>query len=541
MKRIVLLLAILSLPLWATWQNPTPVYVGPGDQTVDVVISDGEGGAAVIWRDDLTEWNYMQVIDSAGNLKWDADGVPIIANASLSTQNPDVFLDADGNYWVALEGNEDIYVQKLSPAGQRLFGDDGVAVCTAEGEQRNPVICYSINAAIVVWKDARVTIPIYPYSQRVSQDGSILWEVDGVRITETDYGTLAKCVHDGYGGAFYIFRRWIESENYISGQRLDSLGTRMWGDSGTLYVKGRMHPQKGSICGYMVPNTEGGFVFFYDGGAYYKANQVDSVGTLMWDTAGIIVGEDDYRSFGSVSPLSASGLYVVRGETEASELVYAHRLTLSGETPWGDSGKVLVWEAMSGNPRDDIIPSVTDNGIVAWRDVWDEMGWYEQQGILAQRFDTSGNILWSNEVIVAGTEGSNPYATSTYDKGAIIMWQTGDIYAARIDSLGNISGINEQPIQTPMSFQLEVVDGNILKGSSHLRFSIEKGGFVHAVVYEVTGRRIRTLENGYVNAGSHELFWDGYDEEGHKLSSGVYFIRVDALEKAATAKVVLVK
>jgi len=542
----ILLLTIML----AVWQNPTPVYVGPGDQTIDVVISDGEGGAAVIWRDDLTDWNYMQVIDSAGNLKWDPEGVAILAMDGVSTRNPDVFRDDDGNYWVALEGNDDIYVQKLSPTGQRLFGDDGVAVCTAEGEQHLPSICSSNSGAIIVWGDLR-TSPSHAYTQRLDINGQIKWAANGVMLAEPDYSGAANLVPDNHGGALFIFRRWINRENYISGQRLDSLGNRIWGDSGILYVKGTMGSQFSSIQGYMESDGEGGFAFFYEESSYYRANRVNSLGNLLWDTSSIYLGRYQGYCNGSVSPLSTDGFYVVRGCMEPpAEAVYIHMLTLNGEIPWEDTG-VLVWNVWAYDPRDRFAPSVNENGTVVWRDVYDEGDpWgdrYEEQGIMAQRIDQDGNILWSEEILVCGTSGSNPKTVSTYNQGSIIVWQdirnaSSDIYAAHVDSAGNISGIEEQQPQPQLSpLHIQLVGSNPFINSAHLMFSIEKGAFVQANVYDASGRRVTVLTNGYVNAGTHKLDWNGGDGRGTRCPTGVYFIRVAALGTAVTQKIVLTK
>lgn len=536
MTQIIFLTSLL-----AVWQNPTPVYVGPGDQTIDVVISDGEGGAAVIWWDDVTEWNYMQVIDSAGNLKWDAEGVPIIATAGLSTQNPDVFQDDDGNYWVALEGNEDIYVQKLSPTGQRLFGDDGVAVCTAVEKQSRVHLCSSFDGVIVAWNDMR-TSPSHSYTQRLDQNGQMKWAVDGILVAEPDYSSSAKPISDEHEGAYYIFRSVLGEENHIAGQRIDSLGIRQWGDSGIVFVKGTVGWTYSNIPGHMAADDDGGFIFFYADGGYYRANRVDNLGNLLWDTSSVLLGSASQNSNGTVSPLTPQGFYIARGFADFSiEAVYAHKLTLDGETPWNDTG-VSVWNVWAYDPDDPYAAYVNENGTIAWRDVYDEGDpygdRYEEQGIMAQRIDQNGNIIWPKEILVCGTSGSNPKTVSTFNQSSIMVWQdirnaSSDIYAAQVDSTGNIAGIEEQPIQLPPSpLQVQLVGSNPVVKSAHLMFSIEKGAFVQANVYDASGRRVTVLTSGYVNPGTHQLVWNGGDELRARCASGVYFIRVSALGTA---------
>jgi flagellar hook assembly protein FlgD len=45
-------------------------------------------------------------------------------------------------------------------------------------------------------------------------------------------------------------------------------------------------------------------------------------------------------------------------------------------------------------------------------------------------------------------------------------------------------------------------------------------------VFDLTGRRVRTLLTGEVGTGNHSVQWDGRDERGSSVGSGVYFYRL---------------
>jgi hypothetical protein len=51
---------------------------------------------------------------------------------------------------------------------------------------------------------------------------------------------------------------------------------------------------------------------------------------------------------------------------------------------------------------------------------------------------------------------------------------------------------------------------------------------VSVAVYDAMGRRIKTLETGPRNKGWHEVNWEGTDNGGREISSGVYFVRLRA-------------
>jgi len=60
-------------------------------------------------------------------------------------------------------------------------------------------------------------------------------------------------------------------------------------------------------------------------------------------------------------------------------------------------------------------------------------------------------------------------------------------------------------------------------------------------IFDVTGRALRNLWDGPQAAGRHELVWDGRDEDGHALASGVYFLKFRAGDIDDERKLVLLK
>jgi flagellar hook assembly protein FlgD len=63
------------------------------------------------------------------------------------------------------------------------------------------------------------------------------------------------------------------------------------------------------------------------------------------------------------------------------------------------------------------------------------------------------------------------------------------------------------------------------QGTSTVRFSIAKPGRVQIGIYDVTGRKIRSLADRVFPAGEQVLRWDGTDDAGAKVARGVYFVR----------------
>jgi hypothetical protein len=63
---------------------------------------------------------------------------------------------------------------------------------------------------------------------------------------------------------------------------------------------------------------------------------------------------------------------------------------------------------------------------------------------------------------------------------------------------------------------------------SLLDFSLAERGMVELAIYGVDGRRVRTVVRGEREAGVYHEGWDGRDDGGHRVGSGVYYVRLAA-------------
>jgi len=75
-----------------------------------------------------------------------------------------------------------------------------------------------------------------------------------------------------------------------------------------------------------------------------------------------------------------------------------------------------------------------------------------------------------------------------------------------------------------------------------LRFVVPGGApNVRLSIHDISGRLVRTLENGSLPPGRYARSWDGRDDGGHEVASGIYFARLVAGGEAATTKMTLLK
>jgi ABC-type dipeptide/oligopeptide/nickel transport system permease subunit len=76
-----------------------------------------------------------------------------------------------------------------------------------------------------------------------------------------------------------------------------------------------------------------------------------------------------------------------------------------------------------------------------------------------------------------------------------------------------------------------------------IKFEIGNGKLENVIVdiYNIRGQHIRTLVNGMYSTGSHSVIWNGTDDLGRSVSSGMYFYRMTADEYTSVRRMMLLK
>ena len=93
--------------------------------------------------------------------------------------------------------------------------------------------------------------------------------------------------------------------------------------------------------------------------------------------------------------------------------------------------------------------------------------------------------------------------------------------------------------QVPVQFALHQNQPNPFNATTRIRFDLPVAVHVRLDVFDLTGRRIRTLANGQGNAGYHSVEWNQRDDSGQRVSPGVYIYRLIAGEFREQRKMTL--
>jgi hypothetical protein len=96
--------------------------------------------------------------------------------------------------------------------------------------------------------------------------------------------------------------------------------------------------------------------------------------------------------------------------------------------------------------------------------------------------------------------------------GGLALLSNGD----GVTAVGDLPGVDFLAPPTPNPF----------RGGTALHFGLSRAGEVRLELFDVGGRRVRTLANGMHSPGSHTVPWDGRDDGGHVAGAGIYFVRL---------------
>jgi ligand-binding sensor domain-containing protein len=95
--------------------------------------------------------------------------------------------------------------------------------------------------------------------------------------------------------------------------------------------------------------------------------------------------------------------------------------------------------------------------------------------------------------------------------------------------------------EKPASFPMLSNFPNPFNPSTTLFFSLSSPGHILLAIYNIAGQKVRELASGPLSAGSHAYQWDGKDNAGIEVSSGVYFARLKAGSMVSVRKMAFVR
>jgi len=166
------------------------------------------------------------------------------------------------------------------------------------------------------------------------------------------------------------------------------------------------------------------------------------------------------------------------------------------------------------------------------------------------------SVRWTNNGAVSHTSTSD--AKSLWDSGTL---NPGESFTFQFNDLGSYPYHCEFHLsmagtivvlstdvkdetgdrEKPSEFALSQNYPNPFNQTTKIEFTLSKSGFVSLNIYDILGRKVRTLVSEHVSSGYKSVFWDGKNDLEKHVASGIYFYQIEVGDFSETKKFVLLK
>lgn len=384
------------------WSPEVEVYLGAGEVQRNVRLQQSsDNGAIAVWEDGRNEINdeykdiYAQKLSISGSKLWAAAGIPVVM-AGNDQINPRLDSDGSGGCWIIWEDGRtenhpfgDIYAQHLNASGTALLETNGRVICNEVNFQFSPLIKHLDNNIFLVWGDLRL----------------------------------------GSTGIFV--------------QILDSSGNPQLANGGELIWYGL----DGDALNYhLLPNGDNPVIVWEDTRFASIAIQVylqtvDAFGNFGFNEDGVPITSMTSFNQQNIDCYLQDGTDLVttvwqENRTDLNK-VYAQGFNLSNSEVWSDMGVSLCSENIEQY-----------NANISYDNGSYYAGWTDYNGdwmnpvikVSGQKLDAGGSLLWGTNGVVIADQPGDDILTDVVGRYYIWQnenWPTYKIYAKLIDENGN--------------------------------------------------------------------------------------------------------
>jgi len=207
-------------------------------------------------------------------------------------------------------------------------------------------------------------------------------------------------------------------------------------------------------------------------------------------------------------------------------------ISLNSGTPYdvalGDSTHWLYsgWIPPFGRYYELLHKSVTAPNGSTWNSNGDLslQHWYASEYLKVERPDTS-DTAGRHEYLAAANDSIDNGGSQTVLglEFREITWTGVQSFAAGSPTVTSVAASD-----VPISVGLHLLGFRPGQQGCEFRIDSPVGAHIRLILYDVFGRRLRTIRNGQVSAGATKIAWDGRDDAGTSVRSGVYFVRLES-------------
>jgi hypothetical protein len=488
------------------------------DGLYEIIVTDyDDGGIAHVYEvtgDNTLEWVWSSAVPSetaynrqVGTGDMDNDGIGAI-----------FLMCGDGTWSATYEGGVHVYewdgvtdngygtapvsIYKPNPTHQERFRTEGFAVGDVDGDDQNEmVVCDNTNTAgqdglyilsvsgtfesgFATWNEEGVWLREGANPFGGSPTNGMIGDMDGDGNLEAIFGVwdfAALYICEATAANTYEYQTYISIDTTGDGVNLDNFVVADLNNDGADEVYFNIYG--------------GGEMAVITGGADVSAITFESNVTYLEETGGagaygMAIGDQDHGTGTDGMDIYTAGY--------TNGIIYDHELTGADPTDPASWTKYTLWEGTS-----------SDQGSF---------------GLEAPQVDLDGD--GKLELVATFLESVPPEG-----KWFRVFEWTGE------------TGVEEYTIavDVPREFQLAQNYPNPFNAQTTIEYTISRPGQVSLKVFNATGQLVKTLVNDYRPINRYVVTWDGTDEAGRPVASGVYFYQLVTGEYQQAKKMTLLK
>ncbi|HPC35453.1 MAG TPA: FlgD immunoglobulin-like domain containing protein [Candidatus Marinimicrobia bacterium] len=383
-----------------------------------------------------------------------------------------------------------------------------------------PLVAFDGTNYLVVWLKGISSTNYEVYGQFIDPSGNLVESAFQIATTNAEDEESLRTLAIAFGGATYLVT-WVNNDALI----------------------GRLIDKSGNLVGTEISITDSARenAVAFDGTNYLVAwvDQIHgvtdtSISAQLISQQGTLVGGNfivDDSSYPSDNPIAigfdGSRYLIVFHEEEEIDVeneewdLYARFVTTAGTV----AERIAIADA----PGSQEFPAIAFDGtnyLISWFD--------ESTGSSKGKFfNTSGAPVEPEFTIFSPLENKFPLLTGVSfasDRFCAVTTRVdenftdGDVYGVFISPLTEID--NKNPHSAPATFELMGNYPNPFNASTCIKYTLPENAQVEIAIYNIQGQLVRTLSRGEEPSGTHIVVWDGKDNIGKNVSSGVYLFRL---------------
>ena len=489
-----------------------------------------------------------------------------------------------GNINLTSAGMKDIFVAKSDNQGNFLWAvsaggnseDEGLGVAT-DAQGNVYVTGFFFQSASFGNTTLNASGSYDIFVAKYDANGTLQWaRNDGGTSLDRGYAIAADAAGNSYVTGYFSSTATIGDSTFTSaGQdeifiaKFDPNGAFQW----ARHAGGQFFDQGNGIA--VDPNGNTIVTGKFSGLAFFGATQIassrlfntfitklDANGTFLWTkSAG---GRDDF-SYGVAT--DGSGNIFVTGYFQQTGNFDGTFLTSAGSgdvflAKYDENG-TLQWVRQDGGSDLEMGYCVAVDGdgnaavsgfFASTATFGDSTFTSTLKDIFVAKYDTDGNFLQAEQAGgssideaygIAFDSAGNAFltgvfgSTATFGETERTSLGNEEIFIAKFGADGPTAV--EDAVKQPNAFSLAQNYPNPFNPETTISYNLNRAGFVTLHIFDIAGKRVRSLYECKQPAGSHRLIWDGTDELGQAVSSGLYLYQLQAGKQRTSRRMLLLK